>query len=166
MGDDLNERRDGSPARRVTALRVPTLALTVFGFVLFPSVMAAVQAMEMTLHLPDLRAPIGWIIPLLMIPTVITGVVSGLTAALGAYIGTLMFTNATGESADWKVISVGAGLGGSVGTIPFLLYLSWWYQVGAGPWILVLGWIVIFGTYAGFAALWQRHTARSIRMPV
>lgn len=150
-----------SVAVETSAQRVPTLALTVFGFVLFPSVMAAVQAVMMIPHLPDSRASIGWVIPLIMIPTVITGIVSGLTAALGAYIGRRMSTDGPVGTVGWQV-SVGAGLGGAVGSVPFLLYAAWWYQNGPGPWILVLGYIAIFGAYAGFTALWLRHRLRAV----
>ncbi|WP_312169461.1 hypothetical protein [Microbacterium sp.] len=141
-----------SVAGETSAQRVPALALTVFGFVLFPSVMAAVQVVMLLPHLPDSRASIGWLVPIIMIPTVITGIVSGLTAALGAYIGRVMSTNATDGSGGWKV-SAGAGLGGALGSVPFLFYVAWWYQNGPGPWILVLGYVAIFGAYAGFAAL-------------
>lgn len=154
-----------SVAVDASAQRVPTLALTVFGFVLFPSVMAAVQAVMMIPHLPDSRASIGWVITLIMIPTVITGIVSGLTAALGAYIGRRMSTNAADGSAGWKV-SLGAGLGGALGSVPFLLYVAWWYQNGPGPWILVLGYVGIFGAFAGFTALWNRRGRRGVRTPV
>lgn len=145
-----------SVAVETPAQRIPTLALTVFGFVLFPAVMAAVQAVMMVPHMPNSRASIGWVITLIMIPTVITGIVSGLTAALGAYIGRRMATDGTEGAVGWQV-SVGAGLGGALGSVPFLLYVAWWYHNGPGPWILVLGYIAIFGAYAGFTTLWMRH---------
>lgn len=154
-----------SVAADASAQRVPTLALTVFGFVFFTAAMAAVQAVMLIPHLPDSRVSIGWVITLIMIPTVITGVVSGLTAALGAYIGRRMSTNAADGPVGWKV-SVGAGLGGALGSVPFLLYLAWWYQAGPGPWILVLGYIVIFGAFAGFTALWKRRGVRGVRTSV
>ena len=139
-------------------LRILTLVLPLFGLVFFTLVMAGAQAVEVIRNLPDSRASIGWIIGLIMIPTAITGIVSGLTAALGAYIGKRMSTNATNESSGWKSISAGAGLGGSVGSVPLLVYLSWWSQAGLGLWILVLGYVTIFVAYAGFTALlmWRK----------
>jgi hypothetical protein len=154
-----------SVAAETSAQRVPTLALTVFGFVLFPAVMAAVQTAMMIPHLPDSQAGLGWITFLMMIPSVITGIISGLTAALGAYIGKRMSTNAAGGPVGWKV-NAGAGLGGALGSVPFLLYLTWWYQNGPGPWILVLGYVGIFGAYAGFAALWNRRGVHRVRASV
>ena len=155
-----------SGAVKTSVRRGLTLALTLFGLVLLTAVVGMFQVVEVIRHLPDSRASVGWIIGLIMIPTVITGIISGLTAALGAHIGTRMSTNSTGASASCKVVSADAGLGGAVGSVPFLLYLSWWYQNGPGLWILVLGYIGIFGAYAGFAALWSGRRARSIRMPV
>ena len=155
-----------SVAVKTTVRRGLTLALTIFGLVLLTAVVGMFQVVEVIRHLPDSRASIGWIIGLIMIPAVITGIISGLTAALGAHISARMSTNSTGASASCKVVSAGAGLGGAVGSAPFLLYLSWWFQNGPGLWILVLGYIGIFVAYAGFAALWSGRRARNLRMPV
>lgn len=143
-----------------------TLALTLFGLVLFTATMLIVQGVIYLANSPDSRAGLYWIILLILIPAVITGIVSGLAAALGARIGARGTAKAAGGSASWRAAIAGAGLGGSVGSVPLLIYLSWWYQNGPGLWILVLGYIVIFGAYAGFTALWSGRRARSIRMPV
>ncbi|QDE33507.1 hypothetical protein FIV50_01020 [Microbacterium foliorum] len=163
MGDDLHERRAAPPGGRVSKTRVPTLALTVFGFVLFTVVMAAVQAVMMIRHLPDSQASIGWLIPLIMIPTVITGIVSGLTAALGAFVERFTAPSYFDASKVDRSMAIGAGIGGSLGSILLLIYLSFVYQAGAGLWILVLGHVAIFGAYAGFTALVTRRGADRYR---
>lgn len=142
-------------------LRILTLALTLFGLVTFTAVMAAAQAVSVLSHLPDSQASLGWILFLMMIPTVITGIGSGLTAALGAYIGKRTSPPGAGAPPRPGRMIVGAGLGGALGSVPFLLYVAWWYQNGPGPWILVLGYIAIFGAYAGFVALWARRQQRT-----
>lgn len=166
MGDDFHERRTAPPSGRITKTRVPTLALTVFGFVLFTAVMAAVQAVVMIRHLPDSQASVGWLVPLIMIPTVITGIVSGLAAAFGAFVERFTAPSYFDASRVDRSMAIGAGIGGSLGSILLLIYLSIVYQHGAGLWILVLGSVAIFGAYAGFTALWSRRTARSIRTAV
>lgn len=155
-----------SVAVKTSVRRGLTLALTLFGLVLFTATMLIVQGVIYLANSPDSRAGLYWLILLILIPTVINGIVSGLTAALGAHIGARGSEKAAGRSASWRRVIAGAGLGGSIGSAPFLLYLSWWYQNGPGLWILVLGYIVIFGAYAGFTALWSGRRARSIRMPV
>lgn len=166
MGDDLHEWRAAPPGGRVTKTRVPTLALTVFGFVLFTVVMAAVQAVMMIRHLPDSQASVGWLIPLIMIPTVITGIVSGLTAALGAFVERFTAPSYFDASKVDRSMAVGAGIGGSLGSILLLIYLSVVYQQGAGLWILVLGYVAIFGSYAGFTAFWTRRRTPIPQPPV
>lgn len=163
MGDDLHERRDAPPSGRVTTTRVPTLALTVFGFVLFTTVMAAVQAVMMIRHLPDSQASIGWLVPLIMIPTVITGIVSGLIAAFGAFVERFTAPSYFDASKVDRSMAVGAGIGGSLGSILLLIYLSIVYQHGAGLWIPVLGSVAIFGAYAGFTAVVTRRGADRYR---
>ena len=152
MGDRVEEQ----PALRPVRMGILTLALTLFGLMLFTLAMAAFQTVEVIRHLPDSRAGVGWIIGLIMIPTVITGVVSGLTAALGAYLGKRAGQSILGPLSHRRRLAIGAGFGGAIGSILFLLYLSWIYQNGAGLWILVLGYIATFGAYAGFTALWTR----------
>lgn len=166
MGDDLHEWRAAPPGGCVTKTRVPTLALTVFGFVLFAVVMAAVQAAMMIRHLPDSQASVGWLIPLIMIPTVITGIVSGLTAALGAFVERFTAPSYFDASKVDRSMAVGAGIGGSLGSILLLIYLSVVYQQGAGLWILVLGYVAIFGSYAGFTAFWTRRRTPTPQPPV
>lgn len=147
-------------------MRRLALALTLFGLVLFMVTMLIIQGAAYVVNLPNSQAGLFWIGLLIMIPTFIAGTVAGLAAALGAYIGWRTSAKAAGGSANVKAVGAGAGLGGSLGSVPFLLYLSWFYQNGAGLWILVLGYIVVFGAFAGFAALWSGRTARSIRTPV
>ncbi|WP_431074715.1 hypothetical protein [Microbacterium phyllosphaerae] len=162
MGEHLEEQPGLRPAEQSVRMGILTLALTVFGLVIFTAVMTAAQAVSVLSHLPDSQASLGWTLFLMMIPTVITGIVSGLTAALGAYIGRRMKPTATSALTTRGRMVVGAGLGGAIGSVPFLLYVTWWYQNGPGPWILALGYIAIFGAYAGFVALWARrrqHTA-------
>lgn len=136
-----------------------TLALTLFGLVFFVATMLIIHGA------PYLAGSLGsaddrqwtnwyWLVMLIGIPTVITGAVSGLTSALGAYIGKRISTSIDGAPADRMRTSVGAGLGGALGRALFLIYMSWLYQSGPGLWILVLGFTVVFGAYAGFTALW------------
>lgn len=138
---------------------MPTLTLALFGLGLFTTVMAATQAVAVVSHLPDSQASIGWILWLVMIPTVVTGIISGLTAALGAFVE--RFTAPTyfdAAKAD-RGMAIGAGIGGSAGSLLLLIYLSVVYQDGAGLWILVLGSVAIFGAFAGFTALLIRRGA-------
>lgn len=146
-------------------MRGLTLPLTAFGTILFTAIMLIVQGAIYIANLPDSRAGLNWTIMLIMVPTLVTGIVSGLAAALGAYIGRRMSASTAGASADRKMSIAGAGLGGALGSTVFLLYLSWLYQNGPGPWILVLGFIAVFGAYAGFTALWTGRKARGARTP-
>ncbi|MBF4632866.1 hypothetical protein ITJ38_00440 [Agreia pratensis] len=136
------------------------LALTVFGTVLFTAAMLAIQASVYIANLPDSEAGLRWIIILIMVPSVITGIISGLTAGLGAYIGKRGSATTTGMPAERTRISFGAGVGGVLSGSLLLVYLSWFYQNGPGPWIGVLGFIVVFGAYAGFTAVWNARRSR------
>lgn len=138
-------------------LRGLTLALTLFGTALFTATMLIIQGATYLANMPNSRGSLYWIILLIMVPAVATGITSGLTAGLGAYIGTRMSTSETGAPVDRKRMSVGAGLGGALGSTLFLMYLSWSYQNGPGLLVGVLGFIVVFGAYAGFTALWSAH---------
>lgn len=163
MGDVSEERRaDYSVAPR-TETRIPTLALTLFGLGLFTTVMAVVQAVAVISYLPDSRASIGWIIWLMMIPTVVTGIISGLTAALGAFVERFTAPSYFGTSKVDRSMAIGAGIGGSLGSILLLIYLSIVYRDGAGLWILVLGSVAIFGAFASFTALVTRREASGDR---
>ncbi|WP_341956130.1 hypothetical protein [Microbacterium sp. LWH13-1.2] len=147
-------------------VRSLTLPLTVFGTILFTATMLIIQGAIYIANLPDSRAGLNWTILLIMVPTVVTGIVSGLTAALGAYIGRRMSSRTADAPTGRKKSIAGAGLGGALGSTVFLIYLSLLYQNGPGPWILVLGFIVVFGVYAGFTALWTgRKTLASPAEP-
>lgn len=138
---------------------MPTLALTFFGLGLFTTVMAATQAVAVVSHLPDSQASIGWIIWLMMIPTVVTGIISGLTAAFGAFVERFTAPSYFDAAKVNRSMAIGAGIGGSLGSILLLIYLSIVYRDGAGLWILVLGSVAIFGAFAGFTALMTRREA-------
>ncbi|MGV8882692.1 MAG: hypothetical protein ACOH19_11125 [Rhodoglobus sp.] len=142
-------------------MRGLTLALTVFGVVLFTVTMLAIQGAFSIANLPMSEASVRWLVILIMVPTAIAGVISGLTAGLGAYIGTRISRTTTDGPADRQAMSFGAGIGGALGSTPFLIYLSWLYQSGPGALIGVLGFMVIFGAYAGFALLWSARRSRS-----
>ncbi|MCC4909218.1 hypothetical protein [Microbacterium sp. cx-59] len=135
-------------------MRRLTLALTLFGVLSMTGGMLLIQAAIYVGNLPDARAGVSWTILLILIPTVITGILSGLAAAFGAYVGARMSADAPGPAVNNAARSVGAGMGGAVGSTVFLIYLSWFYQNGPGVFIGILGFVVIFGAYAGFAALW------------
>lgn len=134
-----------------------TVSLALFGLVLFSVVMAAVQIPIYIANLPDSRAGLGWLTFLIVIPTIVAGIVSGLTAALGAHIGKRTSTS----SLPTTNMTIGGGLGGSVGSLAYLLYLSWMYQNGLGLWILVLGYVGVFAAFAGFTAFQMRRSARA-----
>lgn len=127
--------------------RVPTLALTVFGFLLSSAALLATQVPVYIANLPDSQGSLGWLTFLIIAPALVTGIISGLAAALGAYVAQRMSTS----------MSVGAGLGGSVGSLVYLTFLSWFLQSGPGLWILVLGTVGVFASYTGFTALWVRR---------
>jgi hypothetical protein len=137
------------------------LALTLFGTVLFAVAMGVIQAAFYIANLPDSEAGLRWIILLIMVPSVVTGIVSGLTAGLGAYIGKRISATTAGASAERKAMSFGAGVGGALGSTLLLIYLSWFYQDGPGPLIGVLGFMAIFGSYAGFTAVWGARRSRA-----
>lgn len=147
-----------------------TLALTVFGLVFFIVTMLIVHGMP---YATDSLGPTNnqhwinwyWLAMLIVVPTVITGAASGLTSAFGAYIGKRISATTDGAPADRMKVSVGAGLGGALGSALFLIYMSWLYQNGLGPWILVLGSTAVFGAYAGFTALWIDRRSRSPQAP-
>ena len=134
-----------------------TVSLALFGLVLFAVVMAAVQVPIYIANLPDSQAGLGWLTFLIVIPTIVAGIVSGLTAALGVYIGRRTSTS----SLPTTNMAIGGGLGGSVGSLAYLLYLSWMYQNGLGLWILVLGYVGVFAAFAGFTTFQMRRGARS-----
>ena len=147
-----------------------TLALTVFGLVFFVVTMLIIHGA------PYLADSLGsandrqwtnwyWLAMLIVAPTVITGAVSGLTSAFGAYIGKRASATTEGAPADRIRISVGAGVGGALGSALFLIYMSWLYQHGLGLWILVLGSAAVFGAYAGFTALWIGRRSQSPQAP-
>ena len=134
-----------------------TVSLALFGIVVFAVVMAAVQVPIYIANLPDSRAGLGWLTVLIVIPTIVAGIVSGLTAALGAHIGKRTSTSPLPTTN----MAIGGGLGGSVGSLAYLLYLSWMYQNGLGLWILVLGYVGVFTAFAGFTAFRVRRSAKS-----
>lgn len=147
-----------------------TLALTVFGLVFFIVTMLIIHGA------PYLARSLGtandrqwpnwyWLALLIVAPTVITGAASGLTSAFGAHIGKHASATTDGAPADRMRISVGAGVGGALGSALFLIYMSWLYQNGLGLWILVLGSTAVFGAYAGFTALWIDRRSRSAQAP-
>lgn len=147
-----------------------TLALTVFGLVFFIVTMLIIHGASFLTD--SLSAANGrewtnwyWLALLIVVPTVITGAASGLASAFGAYIGKRVSAAADGAPADRTKISVGAGIGGTLGSALFLIYMSWLYQNGLGPWILVLGSTAVFGAYAGFTALWIGRRSRSPQAP-
>lgn len=147
-----------------------TLALTVFGLVFFVVTMLIIHGAP---YVTDSLGPANdqhwinwyWLALLIVVPTVITGAASGLTSAFGAYIGKRITATTDGAPADRMKISVGAGLGGALGSALFLIYMSWLYQNGLGPWILVLGSTAVFGAYAGFTALWMGRRSGSPQAP-
>lgn len=147
-----------------------TLALTLFGLVFFIVTMLIVHGAP---YLTDLLGSANdrqwtnwyWLVMLIVMPTVITGAVSGLTSALGAYIGKRVSTSIDSAPADRMRTSVGAGIGGALGSALFLIYLSWLYESGPGLWILVLGFTAAFGAYAGFTALWIGRRSWAPRTP-
>lgn len=147
-------------------MRGLTLALALFGAAVFTATMLAVQGAISVANLPDSEAGLRWLIILIMVPTVVTGIISGLTAGLGAYIGQRGSTTTTGAPGGRMARSLGAGVGGAVGSAPFLIYLSWIYQNGAGLVIGVAGFIVVLGAYAGFTALWTARRSRGSRPAV
>ena len=147
-------------------MRGLTLALTLFGAVLFTVTMLIIQVALYIANLPDSEAGLRWIVMLFMVPTVIAGVTSGLTAGLGAYIGKRISRTTTDRPAHREAMSFGAGIGGALGSTPFLVYLSWLYQNGPGPLVGVLGFVVIFAVYAGFTLLWSARRSRSPRRAV
>ncbi|MCS3442821.1 hypothetical protein [Microbacterium phyllosphaerae] len=141
------------------SMGILTLALTLFGLVFFVATILIIHGapyLAGSLDSADDRQWTNWywLAMLIVIPTVITGAVSGLTSAFGAYIGKRVSTTTDGMAADRMKISVGAGVGGALGSALFLIYMSWRYQSGPGLWILVLGFTVVFCAYAGFTALW------------
>ncbi|WP_157534254.1 hypothetical protein [Microbacterium sp. Leaf320] len=147
-----------------------TLALTVFGLVFFIVTMLIIHGVP---YVTDSLGPANdqhwinwyWLALLIVVPTVVTGAASGLTSAFGAYIGKRVSATTDGAPADRKKISVGAGLGGALGSALFLIYMSLLYPNGLGPWILVLGSTAVFGAYAGFTALWMGRRSRSPQAP-
>ena len=143
-------------------MRGLTLALTLFGTVLFTVTMLAIQGAFYIANLPMSEAGVYWLIILIMVPTVVSGIISGLTAGLGAYIGKRISRTATDGPAGREAISFGAGIGGALGSTPFLIYLSWLYQNGPGPLVGVLGFVVIFAAYTGFTFLWNARRSRSV----
>ncbi|MGK3949167.1 hypothetical protein [Microbacterium sp. K2] len=159
-----------SETRGPLSMGMLTLALTVFGLVFFVVTMLIIHGA------PYLTDSLGsandrqwtnwyWLAMLIVAPTVITGAASGLTSAFGAYIAKRVSATTDGAPANrWK-ISVGAGVGGALGSALFLIYMSWLYQNGLGPWILVLGSAAVFGAYAGFTALWIGRRSRSPQAP-
>lgn len=147
-----------------------TLALTVFGLVFFVVTMLIIHGAPYLTdslgHANDQRwTNWYWLALLIVVPTVITGAASGLTSAFGAYIGKRISATTDGAPADRMKVSVGAGLGGVLGSALFLIYMSWLYQNGLGPWILVLGSTAVFGAYAGFTALWMGRRSGSPQAP-
>jgi len=156
MGEDVKE----PPARRGR-----TLALTLFGAAFFTVTMTIAQAVPYVIYLPNSTAGLGWILYLFMLPTVVTGILAGFTASLGAYIGRRMTTTPPDALTDRTRMSLGAGVGGAVGSSLFLIYLSWMYQGGPGLCVGVLGFMLVFGAYAGFTALWLGRRARKAQLP-
>ena len=140
-----------------------TLALTLFGIVLFNVPMLAIQAAIYITHLPNSEASGRWLLLLLLIPTFVTSIMAGLCAALGAIIGARASRNPSTDTQGntWRAPSIGAGLAGAIASAPFLLFLSWFYQSGLGALIGVLGICIAFTGFAGFTALWWARGART-----